>query len=379
MTSAASSSASSSSSREPKRRALTLHSADALEAAHINVGRVTDHIGRLLVRLPNWLGDVVMAAPTVAAIHRALPDTEIVAQVKAPFMPLAALLPGVTKVVPAGRDKGLGDLFASRRALKELEVDAALIFPRSLRSALAPWLARIPVRVGYDAPGRRRFLTHPLSGWRPLRSAHRSTYFASLADAFGADVDGDWSLAPKQDAVDDAERLLLALGRKTERPLVVLEPGASYGAAKCWPAEKFGDLARALTEDGSADVVTVGTEATRPIERIVAQRAPGLMRGAGRTDDLSVLIGLLSKADVVVSNDTGPMHVAAAVGAPVLALFGASDPVVSSPIGPGTRKVIYEPEPCSPCFLRTCPVEGHPCLSKIGVERVEREVRGMIA
>jgi len=349
-----------------------------LQPAQVKVGPVRDDIGRLLVRLPNWLGDVVMAAPTVAAIHRARPDMEIVAQVKTPFMPLAALLPGVTQVVAAGRDKGLGDLLASRRALKELKVDAALIFPRSTRSALAPWLARVPIRVGYDARGRRRFLTHRLTGWRPLRDGHRSTYFASIAEAFGAEVNGDWSLIPPPDAVADAERLLLALGRKTERPLVVLEPGASYGAAKCWPAERFGDLARALMADGHADVVTVGTDATRPIERIVAQRAPGLMRGAGRTDDLNVLIGLLSKADVVVSNDTGPMHVAAAVGAPVLALFGASDPVVSAPIGPGTRKVIYEPEPCSPCFLRTCPVEGHPCLSKIGVERVLRVVRAIL-
>ncbi len=349
-----------------------------MEAEQIHVGSVSGDIRRLLVRLPNWLGDVVMAAPTVAAIHRARPDVELVAQVKRPFMPLAALLPGVSKVVPAGRDKGLRDLLRSRRALRELEADAALIFPRSFRSALGPWLARIRVRVGYDAPGRRRFLTHPLTGWRPLRSAHRSRYFASLAEAFGATVEDDWSLTPPRSAVDDAERLLLALGRKTERPLVVLEPGASYGAAKCWPAEHFGDLARALIEGGLADVVTVGMDATRPIERVVAQRAPGLLRGAGRTDDLNVLIGLLSKADVVVSNDTGPMHVAAAVGAPVLALFGASDPVVSAPIGPGPRHVIYEPEPCSPCFLRTCPVEGHPCLSKIGVARVLREVRKML-
>ena len=87
-----------------------------------------------------------------------------------------------------------------------------------------------------------------------------------------------------------------------------------------------------------------------------------------------MLIALLAEASVVVSNDTGPMHVAAALGVPVVALFGASDPVVSAPVGPGPRTVLYDPEPCSPCFLRTCPVAGHPCLAKIGVERVLREV-----
>ena len=118
---------------------------------------------------------------------------------------------------------------------------------------------------------------------------------------------------------------------------------------------------------------------SRSRERAVAAVAgAGLIRLAGRTPDLLTLTGVLAQADLVVSNDTGPMHVAAALGAPTLALFGATDPVVSGPLGTGVRTLVYDPEPCSPCFLRRCAVEGHPCLSKIGVERVLALVRGML-
>ncbi len=118
-------------------------------------------------------------------------------------------------------------------------------------------------------------------------------------------------------------------------------------------------------------MATVGLASTQPIEqRIAAEAGPTLLHLAGKTPDLGALIGVLASADLIISNDTGPMHVGAALGRPTIALFGASDPVVSAPGGPGPKQVVYDPEPCSPCFLRTCPVPGHPCLTKIGVARV---------
>ena len=333
---------------------------------------------RVLIRLPNWLGDVVMAGPAVAAIHRARPDAQLIAQVKAPFMPLARLLPGVVEAIPAGRDKSPRDYFASRRRLKALALDGAVCFPRSTRAGVAPWLAGIPVRIGYTKARKSRLFTHAVRGWSAYRSKHRSEWFGLLAKAFGVQPDLPLELAAPEEGVERARRILINLGRRHDRPLVVLEPGASYGAAKCWPAERFGQLAQRLRETLDVDVATVGTEATKPIERIVAAHAPHLIRTAGRTGDLTHLLGLLAEADLVISNDTGPMHVAGALGRPVLALFGASDPVVSSPIGGAEQRILYDPEPCSPCFLRTCPLEGHPCLSKIGVERVLRHATTLL-
>ncbi len=333
---------------------------------------------RVLLRLPNWLGDVVMAAPTVAAIARALPQARLTAQVIKPFVPLAALLPGVSEALPVGRDRGLSDLWASRRTLREARYDLAVVFPRGVRAALAPRLAQIPTRVGFGGRGKGLLLTHGVSGWKPLRSQHRSLFYGALALPFGETPHEPWALTPPPAALAAADALLARLGCRSERPLVALEPGARYGPAKCWPPERFGELARALLAQG-CDVVTVGTAATLSVEEQVARIAgAGLRRAAGKTDDLGQLIGLLARARLLVTNDTGPMHLAAALGTPVLALFGATDPRVSAPRGPGLSRIVMDPEPCSPCFLRDCPIPGHPCLTKIGTARVLREAREML-
>ncbi|MDJ0974911.1 MAG: lipopolysaccharide heptosyltransferase II [Planctomycetota bacterium] len=349
--------------------------ADVAEPTAPVVPTAPDGLARILVRLPNWLGDVVMAAPAVAAIHRARPDAHLTAQVKAPFMPLAAQIDGIQGVLPVGNDRSLWQLRQRGRELREKQFDAAVVFPRSERAAIAPRRAGIPVRVGY---GGSRAFTHGVTKARAFRSAHRTSWFGLLAKAFDAEIELPWGFGVDDTTRQAAERLLLAHGRDTSKPLVVFEPGASYGAAKCWPAESFGRLAARLLEMG-ADVATVGLAGTRPIEEVIASFAGRpLIHLAGRTPDLTALMGVLSLADLVVSNDTGPMHVAAALGRPTLALFGASDPVVSAPSGPGPARVLYDPEPCSPCFLRLCPVVGHPCLAKIGVARVFRHARDML-
>lgn len=335
-------------------------------------------IRRLLVRLPNWLGDVVMGAPTLAAVARALPGAEVTAQVIAPFVPLARMLPGVTRAEAALPVRGLREAWRAGRGLARRGFDAALVMPRGVRAALAPRLARIPVRVGFGGRGRGLLLTHGVRGWRSLRSAHRSAFYGALALPFCATLSGPLELTPEPGALEAAEALLARLGRRGERPLIALEPGARYGPAKCWPPERFGELARLLL-DADVDVVTVGTEKTRDVERQVARTAgPGLLCAAGKTDDLQALVGLLAQSNLLVTNDTGPMHLAAALGTPVLALFGATDPVVSGPSGAGPRRVLLDAEPCSPCFLRDCPIPGHPCLSKIGAARVFREALALL-
>lgn len=347
--------------------------------AQVFIPELPSDLKRILIRLPNWLGDIVMAAPTVAAIAAARPEAELVAQVKAPFLPLAELLPGVRRAVPAGRDANPADLLRSRRTLRRLDLDAAVILPRSTRAALAPRLAGIPIRLGYGRRGSGRLLTHAVTGWRPYRRAHRSAWFGLLGRALGAGVGAPWLLKTPAAALAAADRLLLVQGHRPGRKLVVLEPGASYGPAKCWPARRFGALAARFHAAGGVNVVTVGLRDAREREKIVVAGAGGhVLCTAGKTPDVLTLVGLLARADLVISNDTGPMHLAAAVGTPTLALFGATDPAVSSPLGRGTRRLLYDPEPCSPCFLRTCPIPWQPCLTKIGVASVYRAAREML-
>lgn len=333
---------------------------------------------RVLLRLPSWLGDVVMAAPAVAAIARALPGAHVTAQVVAPFVPLARLLPGVHAAEPAPVVRGLRSALSAGRALRARGFDLAVVMPRGVRAALAPRLARIPVRVGFGGPGRRLLVTHAVAGWRALRSRHRTAFYGALALPFGEAPLAPLALSAPAEALAQADALLTRLGHRAGEPLVALEPGARYGPAKCWPPERFGELARGLLAAG-VGVVAVGTAKTRDVEQQVAAAAgPGLLRAAGRTDDLLALIGLLARADLLVTNDTGPMHLGAALGTPLVALFGATDPVVSGPLGPGPRRVVREPEPCSPCFLRDCPIPGHPCLTKIGAPRVLREAFALL-
>ena len=229
---------------------------------------------RVLLRLPNWVGDVVMAAPTVAALAEALPGAAFVAQARPHLLGLAALLPAVSAVLPAGSDGGPVSLAASRRLLRGEGFDAAVVFPRGARALLAPWLARIPVRVGFAGPAHGPLLTHPVAGWRPWRRAHRSAFFGLLGLPFGARPAGAWRCVPGAAALAEADRFLRGIGRRRRRPLVVLEPGAAYGPAKCWPPDRFGGLARALLAEG-IDVCTVGTRDTVGVEDVVESRAGG--------------------------------------------------------------------------------------------------------
>ena len=334
---------------------------------------------RILLRLPNWLGDIVMAAPAVHTIAKAHPHAHIVASAPAPFLPLAALLPGVSETMPSGRDRRLVDLRASRRRLRACEFDLAVVFPRSTRAAIAPFLTRIPVRLGLGVTGRRRLLTHSVEHWKPLRTYHRSAYYAAVGRPFGDVTLPAWRAAITNQHRDAAHAILLRLGRDPAKPLVVLEPGASYGSAKCWSADHFGELARRAIHDLNCDVLTIGTAPSLAVEHKIASIAGSkMLRGVGKTPDVGALMGVIASADVVVSNDTGPMHVAAALGIPLVAIFGATDPVVSSPNVSAACHLIYDPESCSPCFLRTCPIPGHPCLTKISPERVLHHVALML-
>jgi heptosyltransferase-2 len=333
---------------------------------------------RVLLRLPNWLGDVCFAAPAVAALHEAAPGAELVAACRPALAPLAALLPGVSRVEPL--PEGGGAPLRTARRWRALGCDAAVVFPRSFRAALPAALARVPVRVGFSSEARALLLSHPVRGWKPLREAHRTAWFGALLRPFGLPPpQAPWRLEPPPAGLAAADDLLAsAPGRRPGKPWVALEPGGAYGTAKRWPEDRYAALARRLVADGDADVAVVGSPEMAPLARRVAAAAgvPVLV-AAGRTD-LPALAGLLARARVLVSNDTGPLHLAAALGTPVVALFGATDPAVCGPRGHGPARVLYERVACSPCWLRECPVPGHPCLDGLSLERVLAEVRGLL-
>ncbi len=328
---------------------------------------------RVLVRLPNWVGDVCFAAPTIEALAAAAPDARFVFAGRPGLEALVARLPGFERFVPVSSDGGLAAARRTARDLRALRCDAALVIPRSLRAALAPALARIPVRVGFASQGRSILLTHPVRGWKPLRLAHRSAYVAALLAPFGLDTTvRPFAFEPPGDALAWADGFLAgAAGRRAGRPVVAFEPGGAYGVAKRWSEGRYAELARRLVTAGRADVVLVGTSDAAPLhDRIASLAGVPIVRAAGATD-LVQLAALLRRSALLVTNDTGPMHLGAAVRTPILALFGSTDPAVCGPRGRGPIRVLYEKVDCSPCYLRECPVPGHPCLDRFDVDRVE--------
>ncbi|MBL9085736.1 MAG: glycosyltransferase family 9 protein [Planctomycetia bacterium] len=334
----------------------------------------------MLVRLPNWLGDVCFVAPALEALARAAPRARFVVAGRPAVAGLGARLPAVDATIVLDPDRTVRGAFRAARAYRAAGCDAALVFPRSFRAVLPVAAARVPVRVGFASDLRAALLTHPVTGWRPLRAAHRVAYFGALLRPFGlAAPEGAWRLAPTTDDVAAADAWLAAApGRRPGARVVAFEPGSHYGTAKRWGPDRFAALGRALHADG-LDVVLVGTKAMAPLHAAIAAEAGvPLLSAAGATTVLG-LAALLARCDLLVGNDTGPLHLAAAVGTPVLALFGATDPAVCGPRGAGPARVLYDRVACAPCYLETCPVPGHPCLDGIEVARVLAEARALLA
>ncbi len=314
---------------------------------------------------PNWVGDVVMALPAVEALAAA--GRELVVLAKPGLRPLLALSPAVYEIV----ERGPSDRETIAR-IRGAGCSEAVVLPNSFRSAWLPFRAGIPRRWGYRGSLRSPLLRpavarprgpkrHQVEDYRELLEA-----IAAPAAAGGAPrltLDG-----PARAAGDDA----LARARVPEAggPLVGLFPGAEFGPSKRWPVERFGELARALRKRiaGVRLVVLSGPREVWLGVRVF-EEAAGAAPVVGADLDLAGLAGILVRLDLLVTNDSGPMHLAAALGVPCVALFGPTDPERTRPAGDG-HEVLYTDRWCSPCFRRRCPLLHHRCLKDIGVERV---------
>ncbi|QJA06234.1 lipopolysaccharide heptosyltransferase II [Thermosulfurimonas marina] len=310
-----------------------------------------------LVRLPNWLGDAVMATPVLAALGQEGP----VWLVGRSFLrPLFEAFPGV-----AGFEElreGRGGLLRTARTLRGRGFTRGLLLPNSFSAALLFFLAGVPERIGYAADGRRFLLTRAVP--RPRQKLHQRDYYLGLLSALGRPVAEKelWVQVP-----EEARRRAEGLLSGVSGPLAVLAPGAAYGPAKRWPLERFGQLAAELLRRGFS-VVFVGGEGERaPVQGLLSE-IPGARNLCGLTD-LATVAAVLQRAAVFVSNDSGLMHLAAALRRPQVALFGSTDPEATGPLNPRAR-VIFRGLSCSPCLARTCPEGHYRCLGEISVAEV---------
>lgn len=324
---------------------------------------------RLLIAGPAWVGDMVMTQSLCLALRRQQPEATIDILAPAWSLPLIARMPEVRAGIEL--PTGHGELgWAKRRAIGRRlrgRYDRAIVLPRSAKAALVPFFARVPVRTGYR--GELRYgLINDMRRLDKRRLPQTVQRFTALGYPPGApqppDIRHPWL---RVDA-GNRQRLLGTLDIDPSGRHVGLMPGAEYGPAKRWPAAHFGVLARRLAERGVGSLI-FGSAGERDLGAAIAAHAPDSARNlCGRTE-LADVVDLAACCRAVVSNDSGLMHVAAAVGVPLVALYGSSSPAYTPPLS-GQARILYRHAACSPCFQRTCPLGHAYCLAHIAVADV---------
>ena len=316
----------------------------------------------ILVRLPNWVGDAVMATPVLlnlARVHR------LALMARPALLPLFQACPWVSKLVPVAPGRQ-GVLNAAKEIRGRFE--AGLLLPNSFSSALTFFLGRVKKRAGYRRDARRLLLTHAIPP--PSEKLHQRDYYLRLLEALGYETpERELKLFLPKQARRRAESFLVDL----PPPRVGLAPGAAFGPAKKWPLARFRALAYHLRRLGYS-IVVLGGLAEKEAGQELVQDLPRAKNLCGLTD-LATAAAVIEKLDLFVSNDSGLMHVAAALKRPQVAIFGSTDPEATGPLNPRARVVRAEVK-CSPCLSRTC-ASGYECFTKVQVSDVLEACRSL--
>jgi len=331
-------------------------------------------IPRIVVFAPNWLGDSVMALPAIADVRRAAPDASLTIAARQSVAPFFSLVPGIDDIVVPKRGRTPFSA-AGQKGVRPL-FDVAILLPNSFHAALTAWQANVPERWGYRTDWRRPLLTRAID---PPVGMHQVEYYKSLVRALGLVPPSPFSGPPRIVLSDELRAIgvneLRGAGWDGARPLVALAPGAASGGAKRWPPASFASLARALANDGIQSVM-VGGRADLPVARQIEETLEGDVVLNLMGTDLPTLAGILSACRALVSNDSGAMHLGAALGIRVTAVFGPTDERVTGPAGDG-HIVLTHPVWCRPCMMHECPID-HRCMRGVGVDRVVGAVRQML-
>jgi lipopolysaccharide heptosyltransferase II len=323
----------------------------------------------LLVRLPNWLGDLIQSIPVVRAAAETGPTV---------FVGPAAFEPLLRPRIPGSvfLTWSRARRFALVGAIRRHRPGTALLLTDSLSSAILVALAGVPERIGYGAELRGALLTRRVPRTAPSRTTPRVEEYLVLARAAGLGVR---ETVPRIDALPEelrsGEEVLRRAGIR-QGSYTVIAPGASYGPAKRWGPEHFAKVAIALARDGMRSVL-VGADEDRGPAAEVARLAGGCADDLTGATDLQTLVGVLAGSQLVTSNDSGVMHLAAALGRPTVAIFGSTSPAWSATSAPWVRN-LYAAYPCSPCFRRTCPI-GYGCLRSIDPVQAIRSAQELLA
>ncbi|MCX5913548.1 MAG: lipopolysaccharide heptosyltransferase II [Deltaproteobacteria bacterium] len=350
-----------------------------MKAARNSFSGDSQEIRKVLVRTANWIGDAVMTLPALASIREGLPKRHLAVLTKPWVADLFSNHPMVDEVIlyeSPGIHEGVRGKWKLARELRQEQFDLAILFQNAFEAAFIAYLAGIPRRAGYNTDARGILLTRavPVNGM--IKKGHQVDYYRAMTAGLGFQSrPSPPSLALTKSQREEGERILDSRGLQRERGLIGLAPGAAYGPAKQWFPERFASLADRLSRDWGARILIFGSQGDRgAASQLIRSARREAADFTGQTT-LGQAIGLIARCRLFVTNDSGLMHVAAALGVPVVAIFGSTDPARTGPLGENCR-VVRKPLPCAPCLKTHCP-EKRECMEKITVDEVYEAAKGL--
>jgi heptosyltransferase-2 len=338
-------------------------------------------VRRLLVRGLNWIGDAAMSLPTIWSLREALPQAQIAVHAPSWSAGVYAICPAINEVIVAKR-RGIRAEISDIIKISKMEFDAAIVLPNSFHSAFAPSLARIPDRWGYDTDYRGCLLTHAVPLPQHANFEHTVFYYKELLEAAGIPWQKErFGLEITASALEETERILEERGVRGGALRIGLSPGAAWGPSKRWPGERFAATAKRLIAEHSAAVLVFGSsKEAELVDKIITEAGTGAVSLTGAFHELRHLAAAISTCALLITNDSGPMHLAAALGVPVVAIFGPTDERKTGPWGLGEKGVVIARAPeCRPCYNPQCREQGRPCMEGISVEEVVEAADRLLA
>lgn len=333
----------------------------------------------IIVRMPNWIGDMVMATPILSDLRKAYPKARITAMCRAPISDLLKEDPEIDELFCFSKTSSFSRRSDKKNIIEKLrhgKYDLGILLTHSLSSAWWFWQGKVKERLGYDCNGRRLLLTQVVPLPPNLDRQHLVVTYKMLLAPLGIPISpSPPRLFLTEKEVTEARTLLKQHGVSKESTVIGINPGATYGSAKCWLPNRFHEVAEKLLTDPQVYIVFFGDQPTAPLVKEICQGLPQRVINLAGLTSLREVTALISLCDVLLTNDSGPMHIADALGTKIVALFGSTNEIVTGPYKTG--KVIHKHVECSPCYQRTCPIDFR-CMERIGSEEVYLAILEMV-